>query len=406
MLRDWGAATRRGSRQPLAVGIGLVVRRASLVFGFYLIGVALAEIGSARAVAVSTSAAVVTATCIATVLPAPDLRASVALDAILTLACVGLTLRAATPTLTRIVESPGAELQALTSPRSFLWPSNQVFVLMFIFSVAVGFGSVLRTDSLAPLTSNLSIVMLLGAVMLFLAVPSRREDALFTVTLLLVATGFLAAPIISLGTGVANALLYAGRLAFGILSWTALSSLCARNPVGSAMVLACGGLANDAGALTGTEFGTLCNALLAENPQAVAIVTGFVVLALLAYALTGLRSFSFAQTIHAVEPAKPMPTPSPVVETQKPLDEACDRLAARHGLTTREREVLGMLARGHNGYHIRDELSLSYNTVKTHAKHVYAKLGTHSQQEVIDAVEREASAGRDSGDDPHPVTRR
>ena len=46
-----------------------------------------------------------------------------------------------------------------------------------------------------------------------------------------------------------------------------------------------------------------------------------------------------------------------------------------------------MLARGHNGYHIRDELALSYNTVKTHVKRIYRKLDVHSQQELIDLVE-------------------
>ena len=51
------------------------------------------------------------------------------------------------------------------------------------------------------------------------------------------------------------------------------------------------------------------------------------------------------------------------------------------------REVFGMLARGHNGYHIRDELTLSYNTVKTHVKRIYRKLDVHSQQELIDLVE-------------------
>lgn len=51
---------------------------------------------------------------------------------------------------------------------------------------------------------------------------------------------------------------------------------------------------------------------------------------------------------------------------------------------------MGMLARGHNGYHIRDELGLSYNTVKTHVQRIYRKLDVHSQQELIDLVEGEA----------------
>ncbi|MBS5449866.1 MAG: helix-turn-helix transcriptional regulator [Coriobacteriia bacterium] len=390
---------------PHAILLGLAARRAGLIFGFYLIGISLSKITNTRLVAASTSAAVILATCIATVAPAPAFRISVLLDALLTIVCIAPTWETAEQTIKDIASSPGVEVRALTNPRSFLLPNNQVFLLMFIFSVAVGFGSVLRMDSLAPLTSNLSIFMLIGSVTLFLLAPSRREDALFTTSILLVAAGFLAAPITGLGVGVANAFLYAGRLAFSVLAWAALSSLCARNPAGSMMVLACGEFANDTGALIGGGIGNLCNTLLVDQPQIAAVLTSCVVLFMLAYALTGLRTFSFAATIHAVEPAGPMPLPNSAEERRKPLDSACQRLSTQYGLTAREQEVLGLLARGHNGYHIRDELSLSYNTVKTHAKHVYAKLGVHSQQDVIDIVEREAALGNAANPAPQRARR-
>ena len=38
-------------------------------------------------------------------------------------------------------------------------------------------------------------------------------------------------------------------------------------------------------------------------------------------------------------------------------------------------------------YKPQETLVVSYNTVKTHVSHVYAKLGVHSQQELIDVVE-------------------
>ena len=37
---------------------------------------------------------------------------------------------------------------------------------------------------------------------------------------------------------------------------------------------------------------------------------------------------------------------------------------------------------------IASELSLSENTVKTHSKAVYAKMGVHSRQALIDYVEQ------------------
>ncbi len=47
-----------------------------------------------------------------------------------------------------------------------------------------------------------------------------------------------------------------------------------------------------------------------------------------------------------------------------------------------------LLARGRNAAYIEEELTLAHNTVKSYIKHVYAKLGVHSQQELIDLVER------------------
>ena len=68
------------------------------------------------------------------------------------------------------------------------------------------------------------------------------------------------------------------------------------------------------------------------------------------------------------------------------------QLAEDARLTEREREVFGLLARGRNARYIQETLVVSYNTVKTHVSHVYAKLGVHSQQELIDVVESGTSA--------------
>lgn len=65
------------------------------------------------------------------------------------------------------------------------------------------------------------------------------------------------------------------------------------------------------------------------------------------------------------------------------IDTAIASLAERHGLTKREAEIAGYLARGHSQPFICDELVLSKNTVSTHAKHIYQKLGIHSRQELI-----------------------
>lgn len=63
-------------------------------------------------------------------------------------------------------------------------------------------------------------------------------------------------------------------------------------------------------------------------------------------------------------------------------------LATEHRLTPRETEVFALLAQGRSIPYIRDELIISRETAATHAKHIYAKLGVHSRQELIDLVQR------------------
>ena len=80
------------------------------------------------------------------------------------------------------------------------------------------------------------------------------------------------------------------------------------------------------------------------------------------------------------EEADALPTPS--------AEQRIDQLATAHSLTPREIEVFALLAQGRSIPYIRDELIISRETAATHAKHIYAKLGVHSRQELIDLVQR------------------
>lgn len=70
-----------------------------------------------------------------------------------------------------------------------------------------------------------------------------------------------------------------------------------------------------------------------------------------------------------------------------------DAIAERYGLSEREREVLGYLAKGRSTPYIRNELCISKSTANRHVEHIYAKMGIHSRQELINIVEN-----------PEPVT--
>ena len=89
----------------------------------------------------------------------------------------------------------------------------------------------------------------------------------------------------------------------------------------------------------------------------------------------------------------------PVAQPEKPddgmgsgrrdkLSVKCVAIARDYGLTNREFDVLVRLAHGRSGAFIADELTLSENTVKGHTKRLYAKLGVHTRQELIDLAEQ------------------
>ncbi len=75
-------------------------------------------------------------------------------------------------------------------------------------------------------------------------------------------------------------------------------------------------------------------------------------------------------------------------------EEALLTIAVDSLLTPRETEVFLLLALGRNKRTISRDLVLSENTVKTHIAKIYQKIDVHSQQELIDVIEKRTRAGQ------------
>lgn len=75
------------------------------------------------------------------------------------------------------------------------------------------------------------------------------------------------------------------------------------------------------------------------------------------------------------------------------VGERVEAYASARGLTPREAQVMVQLARGHTAAAIADELGMAENTAWAHIKRIYAKLGVHGKQELIELVEREVIEG-------------
>ena len=54
---------------------------------------------------------------------------------------------------------------------------------------------------------------------------------------------------------------------------------------------------------------------------------------------------------------------------------------------------MGMLAEGYTRAYIREALDVSDGTAKAHIAHVYAKLGIHHKDDLLDYIDRRVAQG-------------
>jgi two-component system, NarL family, response regulator len=66
-------------------------------------------------------------------------------------------------------------------------------------------------------------------------------------------------------------------------------------------------------------------------------------------------------------------------QRDKWLEAIGDLMKSKNVLTKREREVLDEIRRGKRNWQIAKELSISENTVETHNKHIFRKLGVRNR---------------------------
>ena len=73
--------------------------------------------------------------------------------------------------------------------------------------------------------------------------------------------------------------------------------------------------------------------------------------------------------------------------TEARSEARLDCIASEYGLTPREREIAEYVFRGYSAKRIAELQYLSLNTVQSHTKNLYRKIGIHSRQDLIDLVD-------------------
>lgn len=210
-----------------------------------------------------------------------------------------------------------------------------------------------------------------------------REDLLFSLAVLLIIAGFLIAPLsFEPDAAVANVLLRLGRSCFDLIIWLVLTALGRRNIFLLLPVLGLARCMNSIGVDIGATAGRVTDMLLVQAPDSAGTVTALLVFAFIAFLWLGFRDFRFSRVINDVE----IVNEPEISRIGDYLEHRCHTLGQERGLTEREVEILSLLAQGRDGKFIAERYVLSYNTVKTHIKHIYQKLDVHSRQELIDTV--------------------
>ena len=69
------------------------------------------------------------------------------------------------------------------------------------------------------------------------------------------------------------------------------------------------------------------------------------------------------------------------------VSKQTDALRKHYGLSTREAEVLELMARGNSVPNIAEKLVVSENTIRTHSKRIYKKLDVHKKQDLLDLID-------------------
>jgi DNA-binding CsgD family transcriptional regulator len=65
----------------------------------------------------------------------------------------------------------------------------------------------------------------------------------------------------------------------------------------------------------------------------------------------------------------------------------CGRIATEYKLTPREKEILFYMGRGHTYIHIAEVIYVSENTIRTHARNIFKKLGISSREELLSMID-------------------
>ena len=231
-----------------------------------------------------------------------------------------------------------------------------------------------------------------GALAVFVTMSVYKMDfdhLTYQIALPLMAAGFLFLPMHEPWNVIGTAVHQFGYQYFYIVLWALWPVLASRDSVPTGWVVSRGLLCIQLGQFVGSVAAAIALTFV-QSDLGLAMVSAGVIFVILIIALFAMGSGSANTGWGFVKPMEE-------ADAASDFEKAGTRLARRCRLSPREIEVFFLLAKGRNRAYIREELVIGDETVKSHIKSIYRKADVHSQQELIDLLERESSAGEPRG---------
>ncbi len=282
------------------------------------------------------------------------------------------------------VAEPLAEV-SITRPQVMPSLTNLLFVSLVVLMAAFGYSLGFTAHTEGP--PSLIVLVCFALVWWLCTHRSPNLDLVYKCAGIIVLFGlFVSVPGSDRFAGLQAASLKAGSFLVYYLEIALFAGIASKSRSGGVALVSIGNACSLLGILVGQELHQAVTYLAGVDQSLSYLLTVVVGCAFVAFIILAQQGFSMMEAIADIEDALEV-VPAPAEKPSLDLDEHCGLLAASCGLTPREEEVLRLLVRGYNGARMEQELVISKNTVKTHVRHVYAKLGCHSQQELIAMAE-------------------
>lgn len=326
---------------------------------------------------------------------------------------VGLPLLAGIlATLSRYLESRPNAADFEGSRAALPKPFWKLLAVVFVFSCIVSsvYASVVAASPVDTTLDGSRLVMLLrmllAVALVAVAVGTEGERLNFgkAYSIVMVASVALVAclPLVSVLHTVLAQIVSLANVVFELFLWCTLAFIVYQRRISAVIVFGYGYGAYSLGAGIGWLFGVqVVGSLFSAVGEAFAYMIMALIVLACAFIIFSEREFDhlFAPEQEGdptldellAQELQPEATDGEPLRKGR-FGQAIEALADEHQLSPRETDVLRCLAMGYNSSTTASKLHISWNTVRTHTRNIYGKLGVHSHQELISLVDDATAA--------------